>query len=1081
MASNNEVHYLAGIQDIKKTETEYSIKYNSGETAKIYILNDHVFRFYMSPTGEFLEYPVPMNPDDFAKINSKRVSDYDTTPFSTSILKQNDYQAMVETKEIKIIFDKLEGTFGVKDKRTNKNALEEDQSLCYSVYNTVQKLKQSDDEFYFGGGMQNGRFTHKGQIVRIFNSNNWVDGGVTSPCPFFWSSFGYGVLRNTWRPGKYDFGSKNHSTVETVHSENYFDAFYFINARPEDILSDYYELTGKPTLMPEYAFYEAHLNTFNRDYWVMVKCSENGAIKFEDGKCYKKYKPDEMKNKKGILESLNGEKDNYQFSARAMIDRYKNHDMPLGWFIPNDGYGSGYGQTDSFEGDLDNLQKFVEYAHSSGVEVALWTESRLEPADPDYPKKGERDLYREVGVGCVALKCDVAWVGKGYSFGLTAVENATRLFTKQAQTRVRPFILMVDGWAGTQRYSSIWSGDQSGGQWEYIRFHIPTYIGSGLSGIPVVGSDMDGIYGGGVKEIQIRDFQWKTFTPLQLNMDGWGTSQKTPFYFDAEAKTIIRAYLKLKSMLLPYNYTIAYESTKGLPMVRAMFLEFPNEKSAYTKDSQYQYMWGPSILVAPVYEKALNIKNDPIRKKIYLPDPEQVWIDLFTGKKYQGGKIYYSIESPLWKIPIFVKDGAIIPLVNCNNNPSEIHRNVRIFQLYPRGKAVFKVYEDDGISLGYETGQSSRTKVSVTGPISNENDDLIIHINRTTGKYRNMVKERSTVLKIMSSAHPQIKVAINGESVEITKVEDLDKFNKYDNVSYFDPKFIINPYFEDITDKNFQKFLLIKIGPVDITEFDIVVKINGFSTETDVIGKVNINENLNAPSKLTEVKDMIKPTSITLVWDKIENAQYYEVETDGVIFTNIFEATAKLEDLKFETEYKFKVRAVNEDGFSKWSDTVTVKTKEDPLKYAVRGVIVNCSIPSQPGSHVSNLTNLDYPLGDLWHTRWDMPVDNRKGEYITLNFDLNYVFEIEKLKYIPREDGGNGNFLRIRYRYSKNGQNWSSFYEAHFPRDHITKVLVLNNILFRYFQIDVLESVGGHGSAKRVIFYRNLNSIQLEK
>ena len=92
----------------------------------------------------------------------------------------------------------------------------------------------------------------------------------------------------------------------------------------------------------------------------------------------------------------------------------------------------------------------------------------------------------------------------------------------------RPFIISLDGWAGTQRYAGIWSGDQTGGEWEYIRFHIPTYIGSGLSGQPNICSDMDGIFGGKNAAVNIRDFQWKTFTPMQLNMDAGAPTKSTP-------------------------------------------------------------------------------------------------------------------------------------------------------------------------------------------------------------------------------------------------------------------------------------------------------------------------------------------------------------------------------------------------------------------------------------------------------------------------------------------------------------------------------------------------------------------------
>ena len=300
--------------------------------------------------------------------------------------------------------------------------------------------------------------------------------------------------------------------------------------------------------------------------------------------------------------------------------------------MPNDGYGAGYGQTDSLDGDVQNLKEFTEYAQANGVEVGLWTQSNLHPADPKNPKR-RTDIAKEVSVaGVKALKTDVAWVGYGYSFGLNGVEDAANVFVKETDGAVRPMIVSLDGWAGTQRHAGIWTGDQTGGQWEYIRFHIPTYIGTSLSGQPNVGSDMDGIFGGKNKEINIRDFQWKTFTPVQLNMDGWGSNPKTPFAFDQEATDLNRAYLKLKSMMMPYNYSIAKESVDGLPMVRAMALEFPNEGTAYTKDSQYQYMWGPNLLVAPIYNGNQDEAGNSIRDGIYLPDENKSGLTYLQAK-----------------------------------------------------------------------------------------------------------------------------------------------------------------------------------------------------------------------------------------------------------------------------------------------------------------------------------------------------------------------------------------------------------------------------------------------------------------
>ena len=143
---------------------------------------------------------------------------------------------------------------------------------------------------------------------------------------------------------------------------------------------------------------------------------------------------------------------------------------------------------------------------------------------------------------------------------------------------------------------------KTGGNWEYIRFHIPTFIGQSMSGNPNIGSDMDGIHGG-APIIATRDYQWKSFAPQMLDMDGWGTYAKMPYAHGDPYTGISRMYLKLKAQLMPYINTISHEGTAagGLPMIRAMFLEEENEYTLGTA-TQYQYMFGDNFLVAPIYQ-----------------------------------------------------------------------------------------------------------------------------------------------------------------------------------------------------------------------------------------------------------------------------------------------------------------------------------------------------------------------------------------------------------------------------------------------------------------------------------------------
>lgn len=649
----------------KINPTTVDVLFANQQRMTIDFYGENIFRVFQDNSGGIIRDPE-------AKPEAQILVDQPRRKVSGLSVDEKDGYITLTTAQVRIELNKQTGLMKVFNPLTGKCVIEEVAPVIFGPKEVTVTLKENPEEYFYGGGVQNGRFSHKGKVIAIENQNSWTDGGVASPAPFYWSTNGYGMMWYTFRKGEYDFGATEKNIVKLSHNSSYLDIFYMVNDGVVSLLNDFYQLTGNPVLLPKFGFYEGHLNAYNRDYW---KEDEKGIL-FEDGKRYK----ESQKDNGGIKESLNGEKNNYQFSARAVIDRYKNHDMPLGWLLPNDGYGAGYGQTETLDGNIANLKSLGDYARKNGVEIGLWTQSDL------HPKEGisallQRDIVKEVrDAGVRVLKTDVAWVGAGYSFGLNGVADVGHIMPYYGND-ARPFIISLDGWAGTQRYAGIWSGDQTGGEWEYIRFHIPTYIGSGLSGQPNICSDMDGIFGGKNAAVNIRDFQWKTFTPMQLNMDGWGANEKYPHALGEPATSINRMYLKLKSELMPYTYSFAREAVDGMPLIRAMFLDYPNEYT-YGTATRYQYMYGTDFLVAPVYQntKADKEGND-IRNGIYLP--EGTWIDYFSGEKYEGNRILSNFDTPVWKLPVFVKNGAIIPMTQPNNNVSEIDPSLRIYEFYP--------------------------------------------------------------------------------------------------------------------------------------------------------------------------------------------------------------------------------------------------------------------------------------------------------------------------------------------------------------------------------------------------------------
>ena len=1032
----------------KINPTTVDVLFTNQQRMTIDFYGENIFRVFQDNSGGIIRDPE-------AKPEAQILVDQPRRKVSGLSVDEKDGYITLTTAQVRIELNKQTGLMKVFNPLTGKCVIEEVAPVVFGPKEVTVTLKENPEEYFYGGGVQNGRFSHKGKVIAIENQNSWTDGGVASPAPFYWSTNGYGMMWYTFRKGEYDFGATEKNIVKLSHNSSYLDIFYMVNDGAVSLLNDFYQLTGNPVLLPKFGFYEGHLNAYNRDYW---KEDEKGIL-FEDGKRYK----ESQKDNGGIKESLNGEKNNYQFSARAVIDRYKNYDMPLGWLLPNDGYGAGYGQTETLDGNIANLKSLGDYARKNGVEIGLWTQSDL------HPKEGvsallQRDIVKEVrDAGVRVLKTDVAWVGAGYSFGLNGVADVGHIMPYYGND-ARPFIISLDGWAGTQRYAGIWSGDQTGGEWEYIRFHIPTYIGSGLSGQPNICSDMDGIFGGKNAAVNIRDFQWKTFTPMQLNMDGWGANEKYPHALGEPATSINRMYLKLKSELMPYTYSFAREAVDGMPLIRAMFLDYPNE---YTYGTANQYMYGTDFLVAPVYQntKADKEGND-IRNGIYLP--EGTWIDYFSGEKYEGNRILSNFDTPVWKLPVFVKNGAIIPMTQPNNNVSEIDPSLRIYEFYPNRHTATVEYDDDGVTEAYRQEKSVSTLIESNVDAKNR---VTITIHPTAGSFDGFVKDKKTELRINVTEKPKkLTARINNKKVKLTEVSTAAELLNGENVFWYEETPNLNKFatkgseFEKVViTKN--PLLHIKLGSTDITANRIELDVEGFRFEPADRNLVSTGT-LSAPQNAQVSEQNREAYTLQPTWDKVPNADYYEIEFDGMLYTTIRDTHLLFEDLKADTPYAFKVRAVNKDGVSEWAE-IQVKTKTNPLEFAIRGIEGESTAASQGGFGVDRLFNFS-ESGDTWHTKYNVnsiPLD--------LVIDLKTVNQLDKFHYLPRADAGNGTLLKGTVSYSMDKENWMEAGAFEWQRNGDVKVFTFTERpSARYIKLNVTAGVGNYGSGREIYVFK---------
>ena len=1078
----------AQIVSADKTDgTTVTLRYADGQTRVLDFYGPDIVRIFHDPAGGTLRDP-DCDPEAHILVSNPREAMRTAWGVET-----DEGHVHITTMAMTIDVDRATGCMTIR--QGGRTVLQEATAVQMEDNRTAVTLTLRDGEQFYGGGMQNGRYSHRGHIIQILNTNNWVDGGVSSPAPFCWSSEGYGLLFHTFRPGRYDLGATDGNQAVFAHDTDYLDLFVMVADGPTALLSRYYQLTGYPVLLPKFGFYEGHLNAYNRDYWTPVPDDEQGGILFEDGHRYR----ESQKANGGIRETLNDEltdslgRDSYLFSARAVIDRYAAHDMPFGWILPNDGYATGYGQTGSLEGNIYNLRAFSDYAHEQGVQVGLWTQSDL------YPKEGvepllQRDIVREVRDGSVrVLKTDVAWVGAGYSFGLNGVADVANVMREQGGN-ARPFIISVDGWAGTQRYAGIWSGDQTGGNWDYIRYHIPSYIGSGLSGQPNVGSDVDGIFGGKNLPVNVREFQWKTFTPLELNMDGWGANQKYPHALGDRAEDINRRWLKCKAALMPYTYSLAHEAAiGGWPMVRPMAsVEKPADSKviSYNDLTKYQFMYGPSLLVAPIYQDtAADPDGNDVRHGIVLPSGR--WLDPYEGVFLDGGCIYNSYPAPLERLPLFVREGAIIPLTAPHNQPRDIDGTRRAYLMVPAdGTVTFRDYDDDGITEAWRDGACVEAQLSM----EKDGDKVIVTLPAYRGSFDGFRPQKSTRLLVAGTFRKAV-VKADGRRVKGVEVTNWQQRDGIPSATLMAAGISVVDLPDGLLERGIS---VISIPAVNTAATTLAITLKGFQ-EVPTLSLPKGGEEQASPKSSSQGRTLdsesgagssVTATTVTLSWADTSSTEspslgegsrmgtYSEIEFDGHRYTHIVGCSYTFAGLQPETEYTFRLRNVGADGASPWQ-TFTATTAADPLQYAIHGIRGRCSAPDQGGQHVDKL--FDFDEGTVWHTQW-----GQSATPFTLDIDLGCTILFDRLDYLPREDAGNGTLLSGTFSYSLDGIDWSDPQPFRWNADGTTKTLRIANPnprsapnakrtlqpSVRYLRLNIEEGRGNFGSGRELYVFR---------
>lgn len=298
----------------------------------------------------------------------------------------------------------------------------------------------------------------------------------------------------------------------------------------------------------------------------------------------------------------------------------------------------------------------------------------------------------------------------------------------------RPFLLTRSAFAGIQRYSALWTGDNMS-LWEHLRLSIPMNLNLGLSGVGFTGSDVGGFAGCCSGELLARWTQLGVFIPFFRNHSAIKTVSQEPWAFGEEIESICRKYIKLRYRLLPYLYNLFYRCTlDGSPVIRPMVYEFQHDEYVLSLDDQF--MFGDSFLIAPVLEEGTD------EREVYLPAGS--WVDYWTNKVYDGSRTI-KVHAPLDVIPVFVKSGAVVPEWTESNYTGQKQNNVLYLNIYPGGESGYEYYEDDGCTFDYEDKRFNLTKFA----FEEQEDTYTIHVSREFQGYKSETREY--IFKIINS------------------------------------------------------------------------------------------------------------------------------------------------------------------------------------------------------------------------------------------------------------------------------------------------------------------------------------------
>ena len=500
-------------------------------------------------------------------------------------------------------------------------------------------------ERIYGCGESFGALNKVGQKVQIMvtDPQGPETDGQYKPVPFFFSNRGYGIFMHTSAPVTADFGASYIGADRLFMADEQLDMFVFFG-EPKDILNEYTNITGKSPMLPLWTFgtWMSRITYFSQEEGLDIAKKlrqhkiPSDVIHFDTGwfgvdwQCDYEFAKDRFKDPKGMLDQMKR-------------DGFHTCLWQLPYFTPKNRF---------FREIVDGGMAVRNAAGSLPYEDAV-----LDFTNPKTVSWYQSKIEGLMKLGVATIKCDFGEAapydgfyhnGRGglYEHNLYPVRYNKALWEQVERSHPGEGVIWArSAWAGSQRYALHWGGDAATTNTGMLG-DLRGGISFGLSGFSFWSHDMGGFVTASPEDIYRR---WLPFGFLSSHTRAHGAPPTEPWLISESFTKAFRQAAEMKYRLMPYVYAQAKDCTeRGLPMVRALLVEFPDDPGAWLVEDQY--MFGSQILVAPLLESGDS-------RTVYLPRGK--WIDYQSGKVYEGG--YQTIKVGEIPCVILVRDGSLIP------------------------------------------------------------------------------------------------------------------------------------------------------------------------------------------------------------------------------------------------------------------------------------------------------------------------------------------------------------------------------------------------------------------------------------